>query len=384
MKEISKVLDEKWGKIAELEQFLYENPEIERQEYKAKEKFLELLTSERFEIFSEVKNLPTAFAACKKNGEGPSIAIMAEYDALPGLGHGCGHNLIGAMSFGTAAVLGEMLGDVNGIVWLLGSPAEETGWGKPGLIDDGWLKKADVAMMMHPAKFTGLVSSLVNLEGYDITFHGSPSHAADAPESGVNALDAAVLFYNSISMLRQQTPDGTRLQMIFTDGGSAVNIIPDKASIRLEARHSDAKYFRTLIEKVHKLAHAAAEATFCTVDIEMFEPPIASMNCNPTLTKLFKNHLIEEGETDFTENFFSGGCTDMGNVSWVVPAIHPWVKMVADNVDGHTREFLKQVHEPYAFETMRKYIKCLAGVGLDILKTPELVKEIKEDFRKSL
>ncbi|MCD7953450.1 MAG: M20 family metallopeptidase [Synergistaceae bacterium] len=383
MKNIAEILETKKASILELEKFLYNNPEIEMEEFKAKEKFITLLRRENFTIESDIAGLPTAFVAHKSSGAGPSIGIMAEYDALPGMGHACGHNLIGAMGFGTAVVLAEMLGELKGSVYLFGSPAEETGRGKPGLLREGWLKKADVAMMVHPMKFSALTSNMVNLEGYDITFHGRASHAAGSPENGVNALDAAVIFYNSVGLLRQQTLDGSRVHMIITNGGAAVNIIPDTAALRVEIRHENLKYFRGLVDKVLSIARASAQAAGCTVDIEMFEPPIACMKNNRVMIDLFKKHLHEAGITEYVEEFSTGGCTDMGDVSQEVPSIHPFMKMVRPDSDEHTLEFLKDVDEPYAIEQMYKIIECMAGVGADILKEPRRLQEIKDDFAKA-
>lgn len=383
MKNITEILETKKDSILELEKFLYNNPEIEMEEFKAKEKFITLLRRENFTVESDIAGLPTAFVAHKSSGAGPSIGIMAEYDALPGMGHACGHNLIGAMGFGTAVVLAEMLEELKGSVYLFGSPAEETGRGKPGLLREGWLKKADMAMMVHPMKFSALTSNMVNLEGYDITFHGRASHAAGSPENGVNALDAAVIFYNSVGLLRQQTLDGSRVHMIITNGGAAVNIIPDTAALRVEIRHENLNYFRGLVDKVLSIAHAAAQAAGCTVDIEMFEPPIACMKNNGVMIELFKKHLHEVGITEYVEEFSTGGCTDMGNVSQEVPSIHPFMKMVRPDSDEHTLEFLKDVDEPYAIEQMYKIIECMAGVGADILKEPRLLQEIKNDFAKA-
>ena len=383
MKNITEILETKKDSILELEKFLYNNPEIEMEEFKAKEKFITLLRRENFTVESDIAGLPTAFVAHKSSGAGPSIGIMAEYDALPGMGHACGHNLIGAMGFGTAVVLAEMLEELNGSVYLFGSPAEETGRGKPGLLREGWLKKADVAMMVHPMKFSALTSNMVNLEGYDITFHGRASHAAGSPENGVNALDAAVIFYNSVGLLRQQTLDGSRVHMIITNGGAAVNIIPDTAALRVEIRHENLNYFRGLVDKVLGIARAAAQAAGCTVNIEMFEPPIACMKNNGVMIELFKKHLHEVGITEYVEEFSTGGCTDMGNVSQEVPSIHPFMKMVRPDSDEHTLEFLKDVDEPYAIEQMYKIIECMAGVGADILKEPRLLQEIKDDFAKA-
>ena len=355
MKTIQEILEEKKDSILGLEKFLYANPEIEMEEFKAKAKFVELLKQEGFET-EDVEGLPTAFVARKSSGEGPRIGICAEYDALPALGHACGHNLIGAMSYGAAVVLAEWLmqSGHKGSVCLLGTPAEETGRGKPGMLAAGCFKNVDVAMMAHPMKSTTLMSKLVNLEGYDITFHGRAMHAAEAPWNGVNALDAAAIFYNAVAMLRQQLRDGSRVHMIVTDGGDAVNIIPERAALRVEIRHSDFKYFRELVNKVLAVAEQAAKAAGCTVDIEMFEPPIYCMKNNRPMIDLFKRHMLDAGITEYVEEAATGGgCTDMGNVSQEVPS---------------------------AIEQMYKVIGCLAETGADILAEPKLLDGIKAAF----
>ena len=162
-----------------------------------------------------------------------------------------------------------------------------------------------------------------------------------------------------------------------------MNIIPDTAALRVEIRHENLKYFRGLVDKVLGIARAAAQAAGCTVNIEMFEPPIACMKNNRVMIELFKKHLHETGITEYVEEFSTGGCTDMGNVSQEVPSIHPFMKMVRPDSDEHTLEFLKDVDEPYAIEQMYKIIECMARVGADILKEPRLLQEIKNDFAKA-
>lgn len=385
MKTIFEILENKKASILELEKYLYDNPEIEMEEFKAKAKFIELLEKEGFEVDKNIKGLPTAFVAHKGNGDGPSIGFCAEYDALPGLGHACGHNLIGAMGYGAAVTLAEWLmnSPYKGSVYIFGTPAEETGRGKPGMLKAGCFKNVDVAMMAHPMKSTTLMSKLVNLEGYDITFRGRASHAAEAPWNGVNALDAAAIFYNSVAMLRQQLRDGSRVHMIITDGGDAVNIIPERAALRVEIRHSDLKYFRELVNRVLAVAEQAAKASGCTVDVEMFEPPIYCMKSNRPMIELFKHHMHDVGITEYVEEGeMGGGCSDMGNVSQEVPSIHPWIKMARPDSDVHTLEFLKDADSPCAIEQMYKVIACLAGTGADILAEPKLLDDIKADFNK--
>ncbi|MDD2556503.1 MAG: M20 family metallopeptidase [Bacteroidales bacterium] len=383
MNNIQHLLEEKKTSILELEKFLYNNPEVEMNEYKAKAKFIELLEKENFCIEEDIPNLPTAFVAYKSRGNGPAIGILAEYDALPGIGHACGHNLIGAIGYGTAVVIAEMLSEHEGSIYILGSPAEETGKGKTGLIDAGYFNKIDIAMMVHPMNLTGLKTNMTNLEGYDVTFKGKSSHAGQTPEKGVNALDAAVQFYCGIGMLRQQIEDCSRIHAIITKGGDAPNIIPDIATVRLEIRHEEINYFKSLVERVLNVAKGAAIATGCSVNIEMFEPQICCMKNNNVMSDLFKKHLIEsgvDGKEIIDTLIKAGGCSDMGNVSQLVPSIHPWIQMARSTSELHTTEFLEDADSPFALNEMFRAIGCLAGVGVDVLKDPGLLSEIKKDF----
>ena len=382
MKNLQCELEERKDSILELSKFIYEHPEIEMQEFAAKKKLVEMLKAEGFDVDEDIPGLPTAFVAKKSSGAGPRVGFIAEYDALPQMGHACGHNLIAAMGYGSAVTLAAMLEDYKGSVYLFGAPAEETGRGKPGLIDGGYFKNVDVAVMAHPMKFYGLSSPLINLEGYDITFHGRASHAGGSPSHGINALDAAVVFYTAIGVMRQQVRDGARIHGIITNGGAAVNIIPDTASLRIEIRDSDIVYFKELVQRVLSAAKAAAVACGCTVDIEMFEPSICCMKNNRVMLELFKKHLIESGvkPSEIADTFVSGGCSDMGNVSQVVPSIHPWLGMVGPDSEAHTLEFLRDAGGEKAASEVLRAVKCMAGLGLDILSNPELLAEIKEDF----
>ena len=185
-------------------------------------------------------------------------------------------------------------------------------------------------------------------------------------------------------MLRQQLRDGSRVHMIFTDGGRAVNIIPDTATVRVEIRHNDFTYFRDIVNKVCAIAENAASAAGCTLSINMFEPPIACVKSNRVMVELFKTALHNVGINEYVENLKSGGCSDIGNVSQEVPTLYPCVKMVRDTSNAHTREFLEDADAPLAVSQMYKVAECLAEVGASILEQPQLLQEIRKDFERTL
>jgi len=339
-----------------------------------------MLKAEGFEVehFSE---MPTAFVGRKKKGKGPKIAFMAEYDALPEIGNACGHNLIAAMSFGAAISLSKALDDYEGEIILAGSPAEELGEGKPFLIKKGVFDDVDVAMMIHPHCKTIYEVDVLAIAGIDFNFYGKAAHAAANPESGVNALDAVVLLFNNINALRQQLRDDARVHGIIIEAGSAANSIPDKSRVRLEMRAKDQKYFYELIEKVKRCAEAAALATGCRLEWNHFEPNCDSMTTNQTLLDIYKKN-IQEFDIKI-ETTKESGSTDMGNLSQVVPSIHPWLKVIEVNANLHTEEFLNAMNSDYTKDRTILGAKLLALTGLDILKNPEKLADIKKEFKEN-
>ncbi len=368
-------------KILDLSLYIRNNPEVGLQEFKASEKIVDMIKKEGFEVKFDYKEMPTTFVARKKNGEGPKIAIMAEYDALPGIGNACGHNLIAAMSFGAAVALSEALDEYPGEIILMGTPAEELGEGKPFLIKQGEFDDVDVAMMIHPNSRTYLDVPVLAIGGIDFHFYGKAAHAAANPHMGVNALDAVILFFNNINALRQQLRDDARVHGIIIEAGSAANSIPDKSKVRLEMRAKDQKYFLELIEKVKKCAEAAALATGCNLEWNHFEPNCDSLKANQNTLDIYKKHL-----DSFNIKFdpcHETGSTDMGNVSQVVPSIHPWLKMIEGDAGLHTQEFLDETSSEYTKERTIIGAKLLALTGLEILKNPEILIEIKKEFNEN-
>jgi len=377
---IEQAVEANRGKILEVSQYIYENPEVGLQEFKCSKKIVEMLEDEGFEVEYNFSEMPTAFVGRKKKGNGPKIAFMAEYDALPKIGNACGHHLIAAMSFGAAVALSKVLDKYDGEIILIGSPAEEVGEGKPFLISKGVFEDIDVAMMIHPYNRTQYELDVLAIGGIDFNFYGKAAHAASQPESGVNALDAVILLFNNINAMRQQLRSDARVHGIIIEAGSVANSIPDKSKVRLEIRAKDQKYFLELVEKVKKCAEAAALATGCRLEWNHFEPNCDSLTTNQNLLNLFKNNVasynIEENPGK------EMGSTDMGNVSQVVPSIHPWLKMIEGNAGLHTEEFLKESASEFAKDRTIIGAKLLALTGLDILKNPEKLVDIKKEFSK--
>ncbi len=379
-KRIEQVVESYKDKILELAQFIRENPEIGLEEYESSKKIVEMLKEEGFEVEENFEGMPTAFVGRKKNGEGPKIAFMAEYDALPQIGHACGHNLIASMSFGAAVALSKALDEFNGEILLVGSPAEEIGEGKPYLIEKGVFDDVDVAMMIHPCPKTCLAPEVLAIGGIDFNFYGKAAHAAAAPHEGVNALDAVILLFNNINALRQQLRDDARVHGIIIEAGAVANSIPDKSKVRLEIRAKDQEYFLSLVEKVKNCAKAAELATGTRLEWNHFEPTCDSLKTNNALLDIFKNQMEKQGVP--MDNYPLSGSTDMGNLSQVVPSIHPFMKMIDKDEGLHTEGFLRETKSQYAMNKTVEGAKLLALTGLEILRNPEKLVEVKREFNK--
>lgn len=361
--------------ILAVSDYLMENPEIAMEERKAADRLAEYLRSEGFEVEENLAGMATAFRATKKNGEGPKLAFLAEYDALPGYGHACGHNLIAAMSVGAGTALASILDTYQGEVSIIGTPGEEIGEGKPYLIEKGVFDGYDAAMMVHPFSSTCADPVVTTIGGYDFTFEGKTAHAGAKPFEGVNALDAVVMLYNGVSVLRQQLRDGTRIHGIVLDGGTVVNSIPDRCGIRLEVRARELDYYNEVTEKVINCAKAAALATGCRLEYSQFERTCLGLNENPVLVKIFREKLAELGISEGPPVF--GGSTDMGDVSCKLPAIHPFLKCAENDEFPHTEEFLEAMKKPYARESAVTGMKLLALTGLAFFENPELIDKLK-------
>jgi amidohydrolase len=363
-------------KIIDLSKSLYENPEPALKEFESAKKIVAFLREEGFEVEENLGGLPTAFKAVKKNGQGPRVCYVAEYDALPEYGHACGHHLIAGMSVGAGVVLAKMIDSHPGEVAIIGTPAEETGDGKPVLVDKGHFDGYDAAMMIHPFSQTVVNPTITPIGGYDFIFTGKTSHAGGAPHEGVNALDAVVMLYNAVSMLRQQIKDGARISIIILEGGTVANAIPDKARIRLQFRAEEMSYFNEMIEKAIKCAEGAALAMGCKVEYFISEIICAGLDENKKLANIFRETLAEY-DVKIDSDGFLLGASDIGNVGQIIPTIHPLLKMTQNGEGLHTEEFLKESFNTYARQQMIVGIELLAATGLKLLQNPELAKDLK-------
>ena len=364
--------------------FLLANPEIAYQEFKAREYLSHILEQKGFEVEKGVGNVETSFLArpadCKPSR--PTVAILAEYDALPKIGHGCGHNLIAAASLGAVMALRLILGDEAGGLVLVGTPAEEGGGGKVRLAEAGIFEEMDAAIMFHPGSTNIPGKGMLGRIKFKIEFFGRSAHASGTPDKGINALDALILAYSSINAYRQHLrPDG-RIHGIITHGGDAPNIIPDYAAGLFYVRAGSRTYRDELFERVKKCCKGAALATGAEFEIEVHHPTLDSMKRNPALEAAAMSNMKELGIAIDNDDGRLGS-SDMGNLSHYLPAIHPYLAIVGSEIASHTVEFRDATVSTRGRKTLLNAAKMLAMTAWDFLTSPELREKVLRDFAVS-
>lgn len=376
---IQSAIDKNVASLRELSDWVHAHPETALMEVETSAYLVDFFKNNGFEVETNLCGLETAFRATKKNGDGRRVCLMQEYDALPGIGHACGHNLIAASCAASALGLAAALDSgLEGEVTVIGSPAEETGEGKPPLVDGGAYDGFDAAMSLHPYHATIYKPNWISIGGMDFHFQGKASHAGSSPSEGVNALDAIVLFYNGFSVLRQQLRDQSRIHGMILSGGTAANIIPDDCTIRLEFRSPDANYYYEIVEKVINCAKGAALATGCELDYHEYEPTCCGVLHNEALVSEFASQMEEFGLKEDDEPTI--GSTDVGNVSVMTPTAHPLFKVTDLKCSLHTEDFLNEVVTSEAFDRMVIGSKAMANTLLRVLEDEDFAKSLKAEL----
>ncbi|WP_026894353.1 M20 family metallopeptidase [Clostridiisalibacter paucivorans] len=381
MKDIKTIIDSLESELIKLNEFIFNNPELGNMEYKSAAAHMDLLQEYGFHIEKNYMDIPTAFKATytsKKSG--PTIGYLAEYDALPGIGHGCGHNILGVTSSGAAITLSKVIDDLGGTVILFGTPAEETNGAKVILAEKGAFNDVDIAMISHPSdKFMESGKTLA-MEAIQFTFKGKSAHASSNPDKGINALDAAILTFNNINALREHIKSDTRIHGIIKEGGKAANIVPALAIAQFYIRSATKDYMIETSNKVKNCANAAALATGSTVKIENYEYSNDNLITNSTLSNLYLDKLKDLGIEKIYPAGPPKGSSDVGNVSHVCPTIHPYFSISENELVGHTKEFANATCTPYAYESMKKTIAALVLTAMDIIEYPDILKKIKDEY----
>ncbi len=388
MEEFKKAVRENVDRIAErlieIARDIYEHPELKFEEHRAAKILAGELERARFAVELGAAGLDTAIRAEHPAvSDGPTVAILGEYDALPELGHACGHNLIAAAGLGAALAVGAVKGELPGRLLFLGTPGEEGGGGKVIMVEAGLFDGVDAAMMFHPSSHTLVDRGSLAITEVVLEFHGKAAHASGSPEKGINALDAVIQTFNSINALRQHIKDGARIHGIITDGGAKPNIVPEHAAANFYVRAPENDYRDELLGKLRACAEGAALATGARLEFKIVGHSYKAMRPNHALGNAFVRNLEALGEPLSPPKPDEGmGSTDMGDVSQVVPAIHPYIKICDEDVAGHSRAFAEAAISGRGLEAMLIAAKAMAMTAVDVFTDPELAARMKEEFQK--
>jgi len=372
--------------ILDLSHRIHATPEVAFEERQAATLVAETLRRHGYEVEHPAGSLETAVRAMRRGGrgggaggEGPRIAVLAEYDALPGLGHGCGHNTMAASGVGAAIALAALADEIAGEIVFLGTPAEERGSGKAIMIADGLFAGVDAALLFHPCDRNHVGSFPLASEDVEVVFHGLQAHAAADPWKGRNALDAMILLFGSIGLWRQQLRPDARVHGIIQEGGTAANIIPDRTKAWFMLRSPDQPYYEVIKGRFRELVDAAALATDTTAEIT-FTGGAMTMKPNATLEARWVANAAAYGVADQGPDPNSGS-TDMGNVSWVCPTIHPELSIAREGTPGHSILFRDAAVTPEADRTTLLASILVAQTAWELFADPELVAAAWRDFR---
>ena len=371
------------GRLVKISRALHAYPELGLQEYQSSKLLASELKKNGFHVQQPVAEMETAFKATFKGKPGgPTLAVLAEYDALPEIGHACGHNLIATMALGAGLALSKIMPEVNGTLLVLGTPDEEGSGGKVTMIEHGIFRDVDAAMMIHPGTRTQVIAEALAISHVDIKFKGKAAHAAGSPEKGINALDAVIQTFNSINALRQHLRSDVRIHGVITDGGKRPNIVPETAAASFYVRATDRRYKDQVIQKLKRCAQGAAEQTGAKLEFKIGNHPLDAIKNNPILVQRITKHLRFLGERVKQPDPSRGkGSTDMGNVTQVVPSIHPHIAIAPASVAGHSREFAVASISKRGHEAMIIGAKVMALTCVDLFTNPRLMTEARRAFR---
>lgn len=379
--EILDYIENKKYDYVEISHRIHERPELGNEEIFASRTLIDQLRANDFEIETDIAGHATGFIATyQSEKEGPTIGYLAEYDALPGLGHACGHNIIGTASVLAGIALKQVIDHVGGKVVVLGCPAEEGGengsakasYVKAGVIDD-----IDIALMIHPGNETYPTINTLAVDVLDIKFYGKSAHASENADEALNALDAMISYFNGVAQLRQHIKKSHRVHGVILDGGKAANIIPDYTHARFYTRATTRKELDILTERVNQIARGAAIQTGCDYEFGPIQNGVNEFIKTPKLDELFEKYAIEVGE-EVSYDDFGFGSTDTGNVSHIVPTIHPHVKIGSRNLVGHTHRFREATASVHGDQALIRGAKIIALMGLELIENKKLFDEVVE------
>ncbi|MDW4312832.1 M20 family metallopeptidase [Staphylococcus saprophyticus] len=371
-------------KYLEMSHQIHQRPELGNEEIFASRTLTETLTQHGFEVETNIAGHATGFIASYDSGQtGPTIGYLAEYDALPGLGHACGHNIIGTASTFAGIALKQVIDKVGGKVIVLGCPAEEggeNGSAKATYVKEGIIDDLDIALMVHPGNETYRTINTLAVDVLDVKFFGKSAHASENADEAKNALDAMISYFNGVAQLRQHIKSSQRVHGVILDGGQAANIIPDFTHARFYTRATSRHELDILTERVGQIAKGAALQTGCDYEFGSIQNGVNEFIKSSKLDDLFAKYATEMGEAVIDDDF-GYGSTDTGNVSHVVPTIHPHIKIGSRNLVGHTHRFREAAASTHGDQALIRGAKILSLMGLELLTNQALFDEIIEQHQ---
>ena len=382
-KDVGAAIDAMRAELLGLSHAIHGEPELALEEFKAAQRLSDAVEGHGIQVQREAFGLKTAFAAEFGKTTGPNIAILSEYDALPGIGHACGHNIIATSAYGAAMALSKLNGRLPGRVRYMGTPAEERFGGKEMMAREGAFEKVDAAMMMHPSNLNMVTMPCIAISEVEVVYHGRSAHASAMPYRGLNALDAVVTAYQSIAQLRQHIKPTERIHGIITEGGLAANIVPERAACRFYVRAADAHELAPLKARVHACFEAGALATGCRAEIHWGITDYLDLKTNWPMAEAYKKNAQALGRDFFpVEHIPPGfaGSTDMGNVSHRVPSIHPMLGVAPAGVIIHNPEFTRYAASDKGDQAVIDGAKSLAMTTLDLMADPTAMARARADF----
>ncbi len=385
---INAAVDEQAAKLLDVSHAIHGKPELAFKEHFACQTLTQSLNDYGLKTETGVFTLDTAFEASFDNGlgNGPTVAILAEYDALPGIGHACGHNLIATAALGATMALNAVSALLPGRIRMIGTPAEERGGGKELMARAGAFEGVDAAMMIHPAGVNlGTMPSICIAE-VEVVYHGKASHASAMPHKGINALDGLLLAYQAISNLRQHIKSTERIHGIIEEGGQAPNIVPDRTVGQFYVRAADEKALARLKPRVQACFEAGATGSGCTVEVNWANVDYLDLNTNWPLADRFQFHAETLGREFLPMDQggkFGAGSTDMGNISYRLPSIHPMLAVAPPNVVIHNPEFAQWARSEKGDAAALDGAKAMAMTAAEYLLSPDLQKQTAQAFEIS-
>jgi amidohydrolase len=393
---VQREIDEIAPLLIECSDWMADNPEIGLAEYQSSARLAGMLEESGAQVERGIAELPTAFrATLPGNGSGePTVAILAEYDALPEVGHGCGHNIIGNAAIGAGMALSRLgkrgeLGELAGKVVLIGTPAEESvvpnSGGKIDILEHGYLEDVDAAIMIHPYTCDQIAPRTMTSYGIQLEFHGKAAHAAFDPDHGINALDAVIQTFVSVGLLRQQIRSEARIHGVVTNGGGAPNVIPPYAACRFRIRSFDAGYAQELKRRVVACAEGAAVATGAKLEWHEDVKPYLSYVPNNVLGGVLKANMQALGRTvepDDPEGVQAS--TDFGNVSQVIPTSYAYFGICGADAGWHSKAVAEATRTERGHDALIAAAKTLAMSTLDLLSNPDLIARAKREHQAAV